>query len=118
MNIIEKEMDVWVVENNTDLTEGRGGQYAQYVCEKKSTAIRLARKAGIQGSDATVRAGKGYYINKKWYYERFLTHPNKEDLLEEKRLEEIEAKLKEKNLILEKALALGLTAEEIAKLKE
>lgn len=118
MTIIEKEKDIWVVENNTDLTEGRGGQYAQHVCEKKSTAIRLARKAGVQGSDAAVLAGKGYYIDKKWYYERFLTSPNKEDLLEERRLEEIEVKLKEKNLILEKAMALGLTAEEIAKLKE
>lgn len=114
---IDKEKDIWVVYNNTDLSEGRGWIYAQYVCEKESTARRLAKKAGIQGSDASVSLGKAYYIGNKWYFERLLTQPTKEDLLEEQRLEEINRKQKEKNEILEKALSLGLTQEEIEKLR-
>jgi hypothetical protein len=115
--IIEKEIDIWVVENNTDLTEGRGWMYAQYVCEKKSTAIRLSKKAGIQGCDAHVRPGKAYFIEGRWYFERILTSPSKEDLLEETRLQEIEEKRKQKEEILNKALALGLTEEDISKLR-
>ncbi len=38
--------DVWVVGTNTDLTEGRGEEYAMAVTDIKETAVRLAKGKG------------------------------------------------------------------------
>ena len=115
--IIENERDIWIVSNNTDLTEGRGSQYPQYVCEKKSTALRLAKGAGIQGGDAYVEPGKGFKINSRWYFPRAITPPNQEDLKVEKEIEEVNRKKAERDLILDKAKSLGLSEADIAILK-
>lgn len=111
-----EEVNVWVVYNNTDLCEGRGSQFAQHTCEKQSTALRLAHKAGVQGSDATVRKATMIRIGGKWYGPRTAMNvvaPSKEDLVkeaEEARKTELARKRDE---VLQKARVLGLTAEEI-----
>lgn len=54
---ITKVKDVWIVETNTDLTEGRGYNYPIHVCESEATAIRLSKRKYIQGSDAPIHKG-------------------------------------------------------------
>lgn len=44
----------WVVYVNTYLTEGRGREVPWHVCKIEATARRLAKGAGVQGSDARV----------------------------------------------------------------
>jgi len=110
---IDGEKNVWGVWNNTDLTEGRGGMYVQYVCELKATAIRLAKNAGIQGCDADVIPLKGYLINNNWHYRCKLISPNQADIEKEKQLKQ-EAELKERQeKVLLKAVQLGLSQQDI-----
>jgi hypothetical protein len=42
---------VWVAYTNTDCTEGRGYDVPIAVCAAEATAVRLARKQYVQGSD-------------------------------------------------------------------
>lgn len=110
---IEAEQDVWGVWNNTDLSEGRGRMYVQYVCDCKATALRLAKRAGIQGCDADVIPLKGYLIKNNWYYRCSPILPSNEDKLQEKKIKE-EAELKERQeKVLLKAVQLGLSEQEI-----
>ena len=46
--------DAWAVLVNTDLTEGRGRQVVKAICETEATAVRLAHKADVQGSNGCV----------------------------------------------------------------
>lgn len=45
---------VFIVWINTDLTEGRGYQIPKAICESRATALRISRKADVQGTDGTV----------------------------------------------------------------
>lgn len=45
---------LWAVCTNTDLTEGRGREYVEHFCKLRSTAVRLAKKSYVQGSDGPV----------------------------------------------------------------
>jgi len=40
---IKKEKEIWAVYSNTDLTEGKGGQYVKHYCKKETTAYRLGK---------------------------------------------------------------------------
>jgi hypothetical protein len=46
---------IWVAYTNTDCTEGRGRDVPIAFCAAEATAIRLARKKYVQGSDGPVR---------------------------------------------------------------
>lgn len=46
---------LWAVYTNTDLTEGRGGQYVKYFCKLQATAIRLGKNGYVQGTDCPVK---------------------------------------------------------------
>ena len=115
---VEGEKDLWAVWNNTDLTEGRGGMYIQYVCEAKATALRLAKKAGIQGGDADVIQVKAYLIDKNWYYRSRPVPPNDQDRIEEKKLIEAQLLKERREKVLQKAIQLGLSEEDIKVLRE
>ena len=45
---------VWVAYTNTDCNEGRGHDVPIAVCAAEATALRLARKQYVQGTDARV----------------------------------------------------------------
>ena len=60
--------EVFVVSTNTDLTEGRGREFALAVCEIESTAIRMAKNQYVQGTDAPIHKTKVIKVNDKWYY--------------------------------------------------
>lgn len=58
---------VWVAYTNTDCTEGRGRDVPIAVCATEATAMRLARKQYVQGSDGPVRTMELVKIDNKWY---------------------------------------------------
>lgn len=45
---------LWAVQTNTDLTEGRGEPIVIGVCSDRETALKLAHRRGVMGSDAQV----------------------------------------------------------------
>lgn len=102
---------VWIVWGNTDLTEGRGDGYPLHLCERKSTAIRLSKKAYVQGTDAPVEEGKIYCIKGRWYGVTSTVIPTREDI-------ELEKERIEREGIIEKAKQLGLSDVEIEKLSK
>lgn len=76
---MENERTAWVVYTNTDLNEGRGWQYPLHVCDKEATAIRLAHKAGVMGSDAEVKAVSLVKAGGAWYGPVQIKQATKED---------------------------------------
>lgn len=58
---------VWVAYTNTDCTEGRGRDVPIAVCSTEATAMRLARKQYVQGSDGPVRPMELVMVDGKWY---------------------------------------------------
>ncbi|WP_137971973.1 hypothetical protein [Pseudomonas sp. F(2018)] len=101
-----KEKEVWVVWQNTDLTEGRGHEVPILVCETKSTALRMAKKQGVQGSDASVTSFKATHINGHWCAPVVIVKATKADQAAEQSRIQFES-------VLEKAKALGLSPEEL-----
>lgn len=51
----EAKETLWAVYTNSDLTEGRGRQFVKHFCRLKATAIRLAKKGYVQGSDCPIK---------------------------------------------------------------
>lgn len=64
---MSEKRTVWVVYTNTDRTEGRGHDVPIAVCAAEATALRLARKQYVQGSDGPVRTMELVKIDGKWY---------------------------------------------------
>lgn len=83
---IQDTKDVWVVYTNTDLTEGRGYNYPLHVCESEATALRLARKAYVQGSDAPVYKETAVRISGRWLAAIQIQPTTQADRLESQRL--------------------------------
>lgn len=98
--------DVWVVWQNTDLTEGRGYEVPIRVCATKATALRLAKKQGVMGSDASVSLFKAELIEGSWCAPVVIVEATKADQAAEESRIQFES-------VLEKAKALGLTPEEL-----
>ena len=117
---MSEEKTAFAVWTNTDLTEGRGREYVKYVTEKKSTALRLAKRIYVHGTDGHVSKITLLHHNGNWYFPSNIINvvpPTEEDLKEEKRIEEekIAKELKEKAIA--KAKELGLTDEELSALR-
>jgi len=119
MTKIQETREIYCVWTNTDLTEGRGQEYVEYFCEKEATAIRLAQKNYVQGSNSRITKSVCYKINNQWYYPSCRTvYPTVEDNKAEAKLEEERQLALKKNNILNKPKELGLTEEEIKILRE
>lgn len=104
---------VYVAMTNTDLTEGRGWQIPLAVCEAEATAIRLAKKAYVMGTDAPVEAVRLLLHDGKWYAPISIVRihpPTQDDTRAQKALNEHREAL-------EKAKAAGLTDEDIEALR-
>ena len=105
---------VWVAYTNTDCNEGRGHDVPIAVCAAEATALRLARKKYVQGSDGPVRAIELLRIDGKWYAPSAainLVEPNKEDITAQAAVDakrEAVAKAKSAGLTDADLLALGL----------
>ena len=59
---VEKHISVYVVRVNSDLTEGKGRQVIKAVCAIRSTAVRLARGADVQGSNGQVTEESAFWL--------------------------------------------------------
>lgn len=102
-------LTLWAVYTNSDLTEGRGRQYAKHFCKTKATALRLAKGGYVQGTDCPVKPVKALELDGKHVLPTSLlniVHPTAED-------EAMEIRMTAKQQALGKAQAAGLTDEEI-----
>ncbi|GAC1042315.1 hypothetical protein [Rhizobium sp. No.120] len=105
-----EKLTLWAFYTNDDLTEGRGRQFVKHFCKIESTAIRLAKKGYVQGTDCPVEPVDALYVDGKYFLPTSILNivpPPPED---EARQRVIDAR----KLALEKAKALGLSDEEIA----
>lgn len=102
--------DVYVAWTNSDLSEGCGHTYPLVVCEEYETAVRLGMGGGVQGSDCKVTKEKAVVVNERWCAPTRIIHPS---------IADIQLKLKRVDCakLVDKALNLGLTLEEIEKLR-
>lgn len=102
-------MNVFIVWTNTDLTEGRGHQVPVAFCESRATAMRLAKRAGVQGTDADVQAFPAIKHHGSWCAPFQMTRSTDAD-----KKQEIE--LDKRAKLIEKAIASGMTKEDLAAL--
>jgi hypothetical protein len=112
-----KTQKVYAVWSNTDLTEGRGYEYAKYICWNEATAIRLSKGAYTMGSDARVREIELIFHNNYWCGPVLIHSPNAADNEIEKTLELKRKAAQAKADAILKAQNLGLSAEDVAALK-
>lgn len=104
-----ESMQLFVAFTNSDLTEGRGFDIPVAVCKLETTAIRLAKKRYVQGSDGPVRQVEMRKIDGQWWIQSSAVHvvqPSKEDT-------ELQSKMDAIKLALDKAKAAGLSDEDI-----
>lgn len=113
----DKTQKAYVVWSNTDLTEGRGYEYAKHICSKEATAIRLAKGAYVMGSNARVTETELILHNNNWCGPVYIHGPSIADNEMEKTLQLKRKAAEAKTAAILKAQNLGLTAEDIAALK-
>lgn len=113
--------DVWMVERNSDGTEGRGQQLVKALCEKEATARRLANGCDVQGSDGHVtrvpifQLKDGPWFN---YGPVTIVSPTREDIAEQVRLDADAAARERYAQAVERAKLLGLSDEDLAVLQK
>jgi hypothetical protein len=100
----------FVVYANSARTEGRGREEARAVCRSNSTAERLGKKIGVQGSDGDVRERQLFSINGEWYGPVILQEASEED----KKKDAADRLYKD---VVRKALAAGLSSSDLDILK-
>lgn len=110
-----KSNTVYLVMNNSDLTEGCGDEYVCAVCSNEITAQRIAKGKYVQGTDCPVLEKKMTLFNGEWYIPfKYvpITLPTSDDLAEEYRLAKLKMRHERREKTLAKAKALGLTEED------
>ncbi|WP_320533623.1 hypothetical protein [Robbsia andropogonis] len=106
---ISKLKTIWIAWTNSDLTEGRGHQLPLAICEKEVSARRLGRKGSVMGSDCHVTKDIALNISGQWYVPGKIIPPSKDDIAAQERIDR-------RYLAIEKALAAGLTEDDIAEI--
>lgn len=105
--------EVWVVEGNTDCTEGKGFPTILAVCDAKATALRIGKGKYVQGSNCPVYKSIAVKLENqgnRWFVPGKIEPVSGVDIKEQERLDAVEAAQ-------EKAKQAGLTDEDIALLK-
>lgn len=109
-----EKREVYVVWTNTDLSEGRGREYAMAYTKLEATARRLARRNYVQGTDCHVTKADLLWHDGEWYAPGPRVEPGtREDIEEQKRLDEEKRREALRDRAIERAKSLGLTDEEI-----
>ena len=101
---------VFVVWTNTDLTEGRGSPMPIAVCQIEATARRVAKGAGVQGTNADVRPFDAILHANHWCAPVSFSAPIPQDLEAQRRLDAQAAAVA-------KAMAAGLSDDDIRALR-
>jgi hypothetical protein len=102
-------IEVFAVQDNTDHSEGRGRSFVKAYTTSETCAKRIARRGYVQGSDNPIYMTSVYKVEGKYFphnSEIRLVEPTKEDIDKDNFLTSYDG-------IVEKALDLGLTEEEI-----
>ena len=105
---------VWIVWTNTDLTEGRGHEFPLFVCESETTAYRMSRKRGVQGSDARVGEFEAVLHNGRWCAPVSIHQPTTEDRNADLKREQARLAGQRRHEALTRARELGLSEEDIS----
>lgn len=103
------DLTLWAVYTNSDLTEGRGREYVKHFCKTKATAMRLAQRGYVQGTDCPVKPVLVLELDGKHVLPTSLiniVYPTAED-------EATDARMVAAQKVLERARAAGLTDEDI-----
>jgi hypothetical protein len=108
-----KQKTVYAVWTNTDLTEGRGREYVEYLCEKRATALRKAKRNYVMGTDSRVTEEKLFNSGSGWYGPVRVIEPSQEDLRVEEQLVAEQKAKDAKQAAITKAKQLGLSDEDI-----
>jgi len=112
-----QERTVYAVYTNTDLTEGRGREYAKYYCELESTARRLAIGGYVMGTDCPVKAVKLFLHEGSWYAPGpLITGPSPEDQRAQAAIDGEKASMAAKESAIAAARVVGLREKVIAAL--
>lgn len=105
---------VYAVYDNTDHSEGRGREFVRAYTKLESTALRLAKRSYVQGSDAPINRVTLYQFGDKYFPLSSIVRvvePNAEDVILEERAKTFLG-------VIEKAVSLGLSPEDIEILKK
>ena len=100
----------WVVETNTNLTDGCGYNFPLYIAETEATARRLGKGGYVQGTNCPIRQIELIKVKGQWYGPVLIHVASKEDKFEQSRID------REKQ-VLARAKELGLTEAEIKVLR-
>lgn len=103
---VEKHISVYVVRVNSDLTEGKGSLVVKAVCAARSTAVRLARGADVQGSNGQVTEESAFLVGNTWFVPGLITKPTPQDA----KAEDVERQI---DVVKRKALKAGLSEADI-----
>jgi len=97
---------LYEVSTDSNLTEGRDWKVHVAFCASPTTAKRLARGIGVQGTDGYVDEVTVYYINGRWHAPIIIKYSSHDDIVQD----ELDNR---RQAALEKARAAGLTDEEL-----
>jgi hypothetical protein len=108
--------EAWIVEVNSDLTEGRGQRVVKAVCEIEATAMRIAHKADVQGSYGKVRRVELKRVDRvpaghEWWGPVTIVPATEADKAKQEQN-------KARRAVEKKAREAGLTEEDIAQLRQ
>ncbi|MCA9496748.1 MAG: hypothetical protein KC589_07400 [Nanoarchaeota archaeon] len=114
-------MTYYIVRNNMDRTEGRGGEYTFAICELQTTAERIGKGQYVQGMDCPIFEIESTIIDGKEYFKKCdvpIFIPTVEDKEKEMIRIQNEAKKQRKLEVFKKMKELGITDEEIEVIKD
>lgn len=100
----------WAVITNRDLTEGRCSEYIKHICDTEACALRLAKGAGVQGSNARTQRVQLQCIGGTWYGPINLTYSTPHD-------SQLQLLIDKQRVVEARAKSLGLSDEDIAMLR-
>ena len=103
---------LWAVYTNSDLTEGRGREFVKHFCAFKATALRLAKRGYVQGSDCPVRSVEVFLLEGKRVLPASIIQVVKPTALDD----EAQAAIDRRDAAIEKARAAGMTDDDIRNL--
>ena len=109
--------DVWIVWKNTDDIEGRGKQYIAYTCEIEATAIRLAKKKYVMGSDCPIEKVLSYRIGGNWFQPSPVVPASEDDINAQRKIDVDRSIQGRAKAAIVEAERLGLSKEHIEALR-
>lgn len=111
---------VYAAYTNSDCTEGRGHDVVIAVCELRETAVRLAARQYVQGSDGPVHAIQLIEVDGKWYSPLAVVNvikPTNADIKAHNLYEAEQQLVAAKEAALGRAKAAGMSEDDISTLR-